>query len=266
MAKQRIGVAHHGDIWVSPCGKMELRCGSWEEVLADVDGVDALITDPPYGHRTHAGQRYRLRGEQNSNNKLNACGLEYEHWTPEIVDRFVYSWSQRTRGWMACMTSHDLITTYEDAYSSAGRYQFAPLSCIVPIACVQNGMNIRLAGDGPSNWTVHLMVARPRTREYSTWGTLRGAYHGPPIDAGENRLDRSKRAVAGGKPLWLMRSIVSDYTRTGDLVCDPCAGGGTTLLAAAMEGRRAIGAELDPETFTKAVRRLQGGYTQSLFV
>jgi site-specific DNA-methyltransferase (adenine-specific) len=71
--------------------------------------------------------------------------------------------------------------------------------------------------------------------------------------------------VAGGKPLWLMRAIVRDYTRPGDLVCDPCAGGATTLLAAAMEGRRAVGAEMDPVTFEKASKRLAQGYTPDLF-
>ena len=237
---------------------IELRCGSWEEVLSDVFSVDALLTDPPYGAKTHDGQRHRRHGEKHGDHKLNARGLEYECWVPEIVDRFVRTWSARTRGWMACMTSHDLIPAYEAAYLAAGRYGFAPLSC------VQENMNIRLAGDGPSNWTTHLMVARPRTREYSTWGTLRGAYHGPPTDPGENLLDRSKRPVAGGKPMWLMRAIIRDYTRSGDLVCDPCAGGGTTLLAAAIEGRRAIGAELDPKTFTKAVARLARGYTPTL--
>jgi site-specific DNA-methyltransferase (adenine-specific) len=62
-----------------------------------------------------------------------------------------------------------------------------------------------------------------------------------------------------------MQSIVKDYSRPGDLIVDPCAGGGTTLLAAAIEGRRAIGAECDPETFAKAVRRLSKGYTPSMF-
>ena len=258
-------MAKHGDIWTSPCGMMELRCGPWETSLADVLSVDATITDPPYGSKTHSGQRHERRSSNYGDNRLSARGIGYKHWTPVLVECFVRAWADRTNGWMACMTSHDLIGAYEDAYLSMDRYQFAPLSCIVPIACVQDGMNVRLAGDGPSNWTVHLMVSRPRTRQYSTWGTLRGAYHGPPTDVGENRLDRSKRAVAGGKPLWLMRAIVRDYTRPGDLVCDPCAGGGTTLLAAAMEGRRAIGAELDPSTFDKAILRLQRGYTPAMF-
>jgi site-specific DNA-methyltransferase (adenine-specific) len=62
-----------------------------------------------------------------------------------------------------------------------------------------------------------------------------------------------------------MRAVIRDYSRTGDLVCDPCAGGATTLLAAAMEGRRAIGAEMDPETFRKAVKRLRKGWTAPMW-
>lgn len=53
--------------------------------------------------------------------------------------------------------------------------------------------------------------------------------------------------------------------RPGDLVVDPCAGGATTLLACALEGRRCIGAEMDPATFDLAVKRLSAGWTPPLF-
>jgi site-specific DNA-methyltransferase (adenine-specific) len=75
----------------------------------------------------------------------------------------------------------------------------------------------------------------------------------------------AERGFVGGKPLWLMRSLVRDYTRPGDVVLDPCAGSGTTLLAAVIEGRRAIGAECDEETYESAVRRLRRGYTPVMF-
>jgi tRNA G10 N-methylase Trm11 len=42
-----------------------------------------------------------------------------------------------------------------------------------------------------------------------------------------------------------MRALVRDYSRPGDLVCDPCCGAGTTLRAAIEEGRRAIGGDID---------------------
>jgi hypothetical protein len=96
------------------------------------------------------------------------------------------------------------------------------------------------------------------------WGALVGAY---VVPMGQTRRGaREGKAVIGGKPLWLMRAIIRDYTKPGDLVCDPFSGGGTTLLAAAMEGRRAIGAEMDPKTHALATERLAKGYTKPMFV
>lgn len=245
------------DIWRSPCGMMELRCGRWQDVLADVTACDAVITDPPYGERTHVGQRHGRKDgrycDPSAHPILSSRGLGYSAMSPEDVAEFICRWTDRA-GWICALTSHDLASFWLDVPSS--RYSFAP------IACVQHAMNVRLAGDGPSNWTTWLTVSRPR--KFRNWGSLPGAYVGASHDAGENALDRSKRPVAGGKPLWLMRAIISDYSRPGDLIVDPFAGGGTTLLAAAIEGRRCIGAEMDPKTYAKAVRRLSAGYTPRL--
>lgn len=93
---------------------------------------------------------------------------------------------------------------------------------------------------------VYANVARPK--RLHKWGTLPGGYTGTP----------GERIHIGGKPLWLMRALIRDYTKRGDLVVDPCAGAATTLVAAFQEGRRAIGAEADPETHALAMRRLTG--------
>jgi DNA modification methylase len=42
---------------------------------------------------------------------------------------------------------------------------------------------------------------------------------------------------------------------THGLVIDPTAGGGTTLIAARLEGRRAMGAEVKPDSYAKALAR-----------
>lgn len=236
---------------------IDLRQGDWRVALADVSEVSTLISDPPYGARTHNGQRHGRKDprycDPSDRPNLSARGIEYAAWSGADVLDFVAHWSPRTSGWFCAFTSHDLVECYTRELEANGRYVFAP------IACVQNAMNVRLAGDGPSNWTTWLVVSRPRSLR--NWGTLPGAYVGASHDEGENTFDRSKRAVPGGKPLWLMRSIVRDYSRPGDLVCDPCAGGATTLIAAAIEGRRAIGAELDPDTYAKAQARIARGYT-----
>lgn len=58
------------------------------------------------------------------------------------------------------------------------------------------------------------------------------------------------------KPLDLMRWLVRLVTPPGGLVLDPFAGSGTTLVAAKLEGFRAIGIERDPEAVDICWRRL----------
>lgn len=230
----------------------ELRLGRWEDVLADVDEVDSLIPDPPFGKRTHDGQRHGRKDARYTGDKgciLSARGLPYDYWTPEDVCAFVDAWVGRVRGWFLSFTSHDLWSVYAQRLEAAGRYVFHP------IPCIQMHRNVRLAGDGPASWADYLVVSRPRTQEFARWGSLPGCYVGPCFDPGENALDRSKR-VPGGKPLWMMRAIVRDYTRAGDFVCDPCAGGGTTLVAARLEGRPSIGAEIDEVRHAYAAARI----------
>jgi site-specific DNA-methyltransferase (adenine-specific) len=162
---------------------------------------------------------------------------------------FVAQWARRCRGWFCTITDHVLAPTWTVALAAEGRYVFAP----TPI--VETGSRVRLTGDGPSSWTCWLVVARPKTPEFVRWGTLPGAYIGS---------GKGDREHIGGKDTGIMRAIVRDYSRPGDLIADPCCGAGTTLIAAAIEGRRAIGAELDLATFAKAQARIARGYTPSL--
>jgi site-specific DNA-methyltransferase (adenine-specific) len=243
-----------GDVATGP--GWELRCGKWQDVLADVE-ADALITDAPYSDRTHGGQRHGRRPEMCNGEYVSARGLDYGHLTPADVSEIVESWSTRTHGWIVSLTDSELYPAWRDALRAHKRTVFAPLPC------VQVGMNVRLAGDGPSSWTCWGVVGR--TVAQHKWGTLPGAYWGNPFDAGQNSATASRRSgVVGSKPLWLMRALIRDYTRPGDLVCDPFAGGGTTLLAAVMEGRRAIGAEMMPAHFDIARKRLERGFTPPL--
>ncbi len=223
----------------------KLFLGRWQDALANVDAVDAVICDPPYGARTHSGHRDGDGGLDNSIRRT----LNYDAWMPSDVRGFVDAWVPRCGGWFVSFTSHDLVPSYIDALESAGRYVFAPLPFYSP------GSRVRLSGDGPSSWTCWIVVARPKTRDFQRWGTLPGGYMHPPEDC----------AVVGGKPLDLMRAIVRDYSRPGDLVCDPFVGSGTTLLAAVMEGRRAIGAEQKREHYDIAAARLARGYTPTMF-
>jgi DNA modification methylase len=59
------------------------------------------------------------------------------------------------------------------------------------------------------------------------------------------------------KPVELVERAIVNSSRTGDLILDPFAGSGTTLLAAERTGRRARLVELDPRYADVIVRRWQ---------
>ena len=231
---------------------VDLRLGNWRDALADVT-CDLLCVDAPYSTKTHNGHDGAsaaateksatwTRTNGRVEKKIERRSITYSAWSPSDVAAFVESWSPRTRGWIVSITDDVLAPAWASAMEAAGRYVFAPLPF------VETGSRVRLSGDGPSAWTCWVVVSRPKTREFQRWGTLRGAYVAPS----------ERKDVVGGKPLGLMRAIIEDYSREGDVVCDPCAGGGTTLLAARLLGRNAIGAEIDEQTHAKAVQRLSG--------
>jgi len=223
------GRVERGDGW-------ELRLGDWQDVLADVE-ADAVIGDAPYSARTHGGhdETEALEGRR---------ALGYVALTEGMASMWGYRWVGMSRGWVVSLTDHVLARQWSRGFDTAGRYVFAPLPCI------ERGGRFRMGGDGPACVTVQLVAARPRSTpdgRFPHWGSLPGYYI----------CTREKKAVVGGKPIAMMRDIVRDYSRPGDLVCDPCAGGGTTLVAAIETGRRAVGAERDEATFTAAVERLR---------
>lgn len=215
----------------------DLRLGRWQDVLSGVT-CDAFITDAPYSARTHLA----YRAGSGVVDRTDRRTLDYASLDADGVREIVDSWAPRTRGWMVSITDHALAPVWADAMEAHGRYVFAPLVWYAP------GSRCRLAGDGPSQWSCWIVVSRPRREPYSKWGALPGGYQFPGERDG---------VVTGAKPLALMRALVRDYSRLGDVVCDPFAGGGTTLIAARAEGRIGVGAEVDPDTHKAALRRIR---------
>lgn len=241
---------------------VDLRLGRWQDALADVATVGTIITDPPYGARTHDGALQG--GEMADGRALNLTDVErggdgssrtpiaYACWTPADVAEFIASWAPRTERWIVAMTSHDLLPAWEAAAEAVNWYFFAPIAAVI------SGMGVRVLADGPANWTIHLAVMRRRARRLGSdpsrcWRSLDGGYSGPATDT---------MAGGRGKPDWLLRKLVLHYSDPGHLVCDPCAGWGGTLAAARYLGRDAIGAEMDPQAHAAAIANLSGNRTE----
>lgn len=216
-----------------------VRHGRWQDVLVDVV-PDLLCFDAPFSQRTHEG--FRSGSSTDDGQGID----EYAHWTPEHVYEHTAFWAPRTKGWTVAITDHVLIPAFEAAFADAGLLSFTPIPIIL------TGLGVRKTGDGPANWTLQLIVARPRRKEFLRWCK----HHGKPD---EYYLGPASRDSQGGrgKPDWLMRAIVRDYSYRGDLVVDSHTGWGSTGCAALAMGRRFIGAEADLGAALKA-RKLVG--------
>lgn len=222
----------------------EIRFGRYQDVLADVT-CDTVIVDPPYGAKVHEAVN-----DENAEANGYTTPIAYAHWTPRDVEQFVDSWAPRTRCWIVAMTSHDLVPHWISSYEVNGLYAFAPVNAVI------SGMGVRQLRDGPASWVIHIVVARRRAKKLTTvpgakplWRSLPGGYTGPATPG---------MAGGRGKPAWLIEALVRDYSDPGMTVCDPCAGWGSTLIAARRLGRNAIGAEMDREAFEIADRTLRG--------
>lgn len=59
------------------------------------------------------------------------------------------------------------------------------------------------------------------------------------------------------KPLKLMQAMIELTTRKGHVIVDPFCGSGTTLVAAALLGRKYIGIDIDRTYCNTAINRLE---------
>jgi site-specific DNA-methyltransferase (adenine-specific) len=219
-------------------------------VLADVVACDAVITDPPYSQRVEDG----FRSGSTMKDLQNKPGMGYDPIDEHDAQEIVTALGALCAGWLVVCCDHETFRCHAAAASASGRYSFPP------VVIVKSGAAPRMSCDGPASHCEYLSVSRPRTKRFLTWGSLPGWYKMETVRHGHGYV-----GVSGAKSLALMRALVRDYTRPGDLIVDPFAGSGTTLLAARLEGRCAIGAEIDPKTYALAVKRLSCPYTPRLF-
>lgn len=261
-----IGTVSHCD-WRTLAGR----------IRSEVGQVDLLATDCPYSERTHSGhddgamdvnRGADARARLSKPGRLIKHGdgyrravpsdtaprrrIPYAHWSETDVAAFVGTWRDLVSGWWVSLTDHVLAPAWERHLEAAGLYVFAP------IACVEPGSRCRLLGDGPAQWSSFAIVARPRSASWlAKRKEVRHARGEKCALPGAYQAHEHGKDVPGGKPLALMEALVRDYSEPGDLVCDPCCGAGTTLLAAQLTGRRYIGGDIDASHVAIAEERLR---------
>jgi hypothetical protein len=111
----------------------------------------------------------------------------------------------------------------------------------------------QLSGDRPpSGCELVTLLHAPGSKSWSGPGSL---------TCFDTRSLRGKTKYPCEKPLDLMLSLVSSFSDAGETIVDPCAGSGTTGLAARLLGRDAVLVEQDESAAALAHRRANSPLT-----
>ncbi len=242
--------------------QIDLRLGRYQDVLADTGVVGAVISDLPYTRRVKHGF---VSGSQLANDSIGkrrcipssdrVFNIPYAAITREEM-RAAMEWAATVATWWIVIFNDHIGNRWAlDDLDDLGWKTFAP------VVWLKRDAPPRFAGEGPASSCEYIAVARRVGQLPSPRMGSRPGYY---ISNQQNSRSHDS-VITGQKPVDLMRAIVRDYTLPGDLVADPFSGSGTTLIAAATEGRRGIGAELDPDTYAAAQARIAKGWTSSLF-
>jgi site-specific DNA-methyltransferase (adenine-specific) len=217
--------------------------------LAD-GSVDHVICDPPYSEHVHACVRRVGKGWSGPSGGSPLAvemPLGFDSIKPEQIAAVSDRFARLVRRWVAVFCDAESCHLWREALETAG------------LDYVRMGAWIKLAGapqftgDRPAVGFECIVLAHQPGRKHWNGGGKAGLWSCPVAQtrgAGEVRIHTTQ------KPIGLMEALVRDFTDPGDLICDPFAGSGMTLVAAVHLGRRAIGWERDPAYHAAATQRL----------
>jgi site-specific DNA-methyltransferase (adenine-specific) len=224
-------------------------CLSVLPTLAD-ESVNLIVTDPPY-EITDMGACFReLVRVLHPSGSMYVFGdkdVVAEHWFRQLRIRhktllvWHYANSPKPRGrWRGSMQA--IIYGYKSLDST-----FNEDEARVPYTPAAQKLNGRLR---PSNGRMTKAMA---------YDTSKGALPRDVIlhPALLGHLSSERVGHRDQKPFGLIRKLVLTSSNRGDLVLDPFAGSGTTLVAAKATGRKAIGIERAAKWVPRIAERVQ---------
>lgn len=216
------------------------------EVIASVpDGYGLLCTDPPYGVAFNSGR---------SSNFQQIAGDDGSVDWPSVLAEWVGPDGSHVRGLKD--KRHLYVFGYRPDQLEA------PLRLGGSAELAWDKVSIGM-GDLTTPWapqhepiTFGVHVKRPSDRKTGN-GRLAARLRRGSILRYQRPNNGSGDRHSNEKPVSLMADLIESSTLRGDLVVDPCAGSGSTGVAAVLEGRRCFLVEVDRQHAELAVQRVQ---------
>lgn len=224
--------------------RCSIRAGDATEIMQSMDPgqFDLILSDPPYG--LDAGSPgYRARTVHHHN---------YDD-SPDNARRILQS--ILTDGWRLTKNKANLflftdIMHFEWLQGAAARMGWTPWRH--PIIWQKS------TAEGLVPWGRNGFVHTFDIIFYATKGR-RGTNQTNVDILNYSRVARNERVYAAEKPVPLLSRLIELTTLPGDSVFDPCAGSGSTLVAAKSLKRHSFGIEIDPKVADLATVRIEQG-------
>ena len=215
-----------------------IYCGDCREALPAL-AWDVAITDPPYEAEAHTLQcRVKRGGGVMKVEPLDFAPMD------EAIRNDVARLLAKTPRWIMTFCQIEAAPTWRAAYESHGLVYRRTCIWIKP-----DGMP-QYSGDRPGMGYEGLLAMHAPGASRWNGGGRTGVWT-------VNKNDGTGSAPhPTTKPIRLMTSLVDLFSEENETVLDPFMGSGTTLLAAKMLGRRAIGIELEERYCEVAAKRL----------
>jgi len=214
-------------------GDCTIYLGDCLEILPTLEKVDAVITDPPYGEKTHSGAR-----TDNGETKL----IEFSSIDDSTFQRFCRMAVDLARRWV--------VMTCEWRHASKAEESGLPVIRL-GVWVKPNGMP-QMTGDRPATgWEAVLIMHREGKKKWN------GGGH-PAVWT----VNKENGEHPTTKPQGLIRKWLNQFTDQGETILDPFMGSGTTGVACANLGRKFIGIEIEPKYFDIACERITNAYRQ----
>jgi site-specific DNA-methyltransferase (adenine-specific) len=212
--------------------------GDCRDILPQLESVDLVLTDPPYG----AGVKY--------GNSYSDDPTTYWDWfipTVEIMRGAgrVLAFTHRVKS-IGMISGWDWIGVWNKPYSAGNRIGN---SWVLP-----HWEPIYFFGIHASGRQGQLRNSHFRSDVF----TFNPEDGGPTRGFGTKERNRHSDIVNHPtiKPLDLFTELAGLLSEPGQILCDPFVGGGTTLRAAKDLGRKAIGIEIEEKYCEIAAERL----------
>lgn len=217
-----------------------LYLGDCRDVLPTLEAVDHVIGDPPYEDELHnAMGRIRRNDGREMVQDLGFVGVNTAR--AEIATACV----RASNGWLILFTLAEGVRAWRDDIQTAGGKWDTTLAWVKPDA------SPRFNGQGAARGFENAVTAWCG-KGYRSWnaGGKRGIYTHLV-----NHLRQGEHPTE--KPVSLMSEIILDFTKPGQLICDPFMGSGATGVAAVKAGRRFVGVEMQERWFDLSLRRIE---------